>query len=197
LFKAFNAWDERTFYYVVLVCFLLAFYIATNFRRSRAGRALVAMRDNEQAGAAFGLTPVRVKLTAFVISGFIAAFAGGLYAFAESGAHYQSFPAQASLSLFAIVVFGGLGSPVGAVVGAIFIIGLQYFVLSGAASLLTTGAGILFMLVVAPGGIGQLLYGLRDTVLRAIARRRGIEVAALGGVEERIQPVIAGPVVPT
>jgi branched-chain amino acid transport system permease protein len=197
LFRHFNAWDERTFYYVVLGFFLFFFYIATNFRRSRAGRALVAMRDNEQAGAAYGFTPVKVKLTAFVVSGFIAAFAGGLYAFAERGAHWQSFPAQASLSLFAIVVFGGLGSPVGAVLGAIFIIGLQYFVLSGAASLLATGAGILVMLVVAPGGIGQLLYGLRDAILRAIARRHGMEVAALGGAEERTQPVITGPVLST
>lgn len=184
LFGRFNAWDERTMYYVVLAAFLLSFYMAVNFRRGRLGRALVAMRDNEQAGAAYGFTPLLVKLSAFVFSGFIAALAGGLYAFAERGAHWQSFPAQASLSLFAIVVFGGLGSPVGAVLGAALIISLQFFFLSGAAALLATGAGILLMLTLAPGGVGQLLYGARDTLLRWIAKRHGIDVPALQGTED-------------
>jgi len=191
LFGRFNAWNEQVFFYVVLAFFLLSWYLATNFRRGRLGRALVAMRDNEVAGTAYGLRPTAVKLITFALSGFLAALAGGLYAFSQGTAQVRTFGPEVSLFLFAIVVFGGLGSPAGATLGAVVVFGIQDFV-GGNYALLATGAGILLMLMVAPGGVGQVMYDARDGILRWIARRRGIDVPALAGAEERPPPVIVG-----
>ena len=180
LFGRFNAWDERVFYYAVLAAFLLTLYVVANFRRSRAGRALVAMRDNEVAGASFGFGATGVKLLAFTLAGFIAALAGALEAASQEGARYQNFSAETSLFIFAVVVFGGLGSPVGAALGAALVLGIQFFV-GGGYELLASGAGILFMLMLFPGGIGQLVYDARDALLRGIARKHGVDPGALGG----------------
>ena len=187
LFGIWNGYIERNFYWFVLAAFVASFVVATNFRRGRAGRSLVAMRDNEVAGSALGLTPMRLKLVAFVLSGFIAGIAGGLYGFTntvvlENTAITTSFPPAMGLFLFAIVVFGGLGSPAGAALGAAIIFGIQ--TIAGDYAFLATGAGILVMLYVCPAGLGQVLYDYRDSILREMARRRGIEVPALLGAED-------------
>ena len=180
IFGRFNGFDDRVYYYVCLAVFALSFLAVVNFRRSRRGRVLLAMRDNETGGAAFGFSPLRVKLAAFGLSGFIAALAGGLFAFqvnalgAGAGAT-KAFLPVVSISLFAIVVFGGLGSPVGATLGAGLIIGIQSLAndlnLQGL-DLLATGVGILLLLYAAPGGIGQVVYDARAAIVRAIVRRR-------------------------
>jgi len=192
----FNTYDETTFYYVVLAAFLLAFAAVVNFRRGRRGRLLVAMRDNEAAATALGYAPLRAKLAAFTLSGFIAALAGGLYAFQDTAIGSASpdrfFDPERSLFLFAIVVFGGLGSPVGAVLGAAVVAGIDYFAPAGW-DLLATGAGILVLLYVAPGGIGQVLYGIRDAIVRAVARRAAADATGPGdGAGRDAVPVGAG-----
>jgi branched-chain amino acid transport system permease protein len=179
LFGRFNTFDEKTFYYVALAIFAISFAAVVNFRRGRRGRALVAMRDNESAGAALGFTPLRAKLAAFLLSGFIAAVAGGLFAFQNtalgSGASSsKAFLPEIGVFLFAIVVFGGLGSPVGATLGAATIIGMQTLAtdlnISGL-QYLAGGLGIILLLYIAPGGLGQLVYDARDAMVRAIAAR--------------------------
>jgi branched-chain amino acid transport system permease protein len=180
IFGRFNGFDDRVYYYVCLAVFALCFTAVANFRRSRRGRLLVAMRDNEPGAAAFGHSPLRVRLAAFALSGFVAALAGGLFAFqinalgAGAGAS-KAFLPEVSISLFAIVVFGGLGSPVGATLGAAVILGIQSIAndlnLSGL-DLFASGIGILLLLYMAPGGIGQVVYDARDAVVRALVRRR-------------------------
>jgi branched-chain amino acid transport system permease protein len=180
VFGHFNGFDDRVYYYVCLAVFALSFLAVVNFRRGRRGRVLVAMRDNETGGAAMGFSPLRSKLAAFALSGFIAALAGGLFAFqvnalgAGAGAS-KAFLPVVSLSLFAIVVFGGLGSPVGATLGAAVILGIQSLAndlnLQGL-DLLATGVGILLLLYAAPGGIGQLVDDSRAALVRALVRRR-------------------------
>jgi len=202
IFGRFNAFDDRVYYYVCLAVFALCFLAVVNFRRSRRGRVLLAMRDNEPGGAAFGYSPLRVKLAAFALSGFIAALAGGLFAFqvnalgAGAGAS-KAFLPVVSISLFAIVVFGGLGSPVGATLGAGLILGVQSLAndlnLQGL-DLLATGFGILLMLYAAPGGIGQVVYDVRAAMVRAIVRRRERAPGAppLSPADEAAAAVVAG-----
>src|SRR6185312_4051065 len=76
------------------------------------------------------------------------------------------------------VVIGGLGSLPGVVLGAVYVWGVTYF-LPANYSLLATGIGILFILMIFPNGLGGIMYGLRDTILRRIAARRGMVVASL------------------
>jgi branched-chain amino acid transport system permease protein len=172
--------SETRYYYVALAGLGLALAAARNLRRARTGRVLIGTRDNERAAAAFGVNPTRAKLTAFAVSGFLAAFAGALSVHHQQGLLFTPYTPEESLRVFAMVVIGGLGSLPGAVVGAAYVQGLDSF--RGAfpeglrpfVALLGTGLGGLVVLTVLPGGLGGVLSGWRDRGLRAVARRRGL-----------------------
>ncbi|HEV3352272.1 MAG TPA: ATP-binding cassette domain-containing protein [Acidimicrobiales bacterium] len=174
----FNLDDPLTFYFVCVGALLVVIALARNFRRSRVGRAVVAVRDNERGAAAYAISPVRAKLTAFAFSGALAGFAGAFYAVALRGIPFSGFDPLLSVEVFTAVVVGGLGSIPGALLGAAYVEGAQYF-LTGSGRLLATGGGLLVLLMLAPGGLGELMYSLRDRLLRMIAARRGLSVPSL------------------
>jgi len=149
-----------------------------SLRRSRVGRALIATRDNEPAAEAATLNTTVTKLTAFVISGGIAGFAGVLFVLHQRGVNNGSFTADINVALFLMVVVGGAESLPGVVIGAIYIWGTQYY-LHGGYTLIASGLGILVLLIVLPEGLGGLLYRLRDALLRVLARHRHIAVLGL------------------
>jgi branched-chain amino acid transport system permease protein len=168
--------SSRAIYFVSLVTMALTFAAVHGIRRSRTGRVLIALRDNETATEAYGVSPVRAKLTAFAISGFLAAVAGAVVTH-----HQQAFivdDPEFSIGVFTAAVVGGLGSLLGALAGAFFWNG-TFFWLQGIWRLLASGIGVLLVLLVAPGGLAGLWYDLRDLTLRAIGRRRGIVEADL------------------
>src|SRR5205085_9247951 len=110
---------EKAMYEATFVGLLVAVLAVVNLRRSRFGRSVIAVRENEGAAAAVGLHGSRVKLAAFAVSGGLAGFAGGLYVVLQQGLQVDSFLPEASLRLFAVVVVGGLVSIGGVVVGAV------------------------------------------------------------------------------
>jgi ABC-type branched-subunit amino acid transport system ATPase component/ABC-type branched-subunit amino acid transport system permease subunit len=175
VFQRFDLNAPLTFYWFCLCGLVFALVVARNFRRSRAGRVVLAVRDNERAAAAFSVSPVRAKLTAFAVSGALAGFAGGLYVIAARGIGFSGFSPVTSLEVFTMVVVGGLASLPGALLGAVYVQSVEFF-LHGAAQLLATGAGLLFLLMVVPGGLGEVLYGARDWLLRRLALSRGLDV---------------------
>src|SRR3954447_1081800 len=164
----FNLEDPLTFYFVCVGGLLMVIALSRNFRRSRAGRAVLAVRDNERGAAAYAISPVRAKLTAFAFSGALAGFAGAFYAVALRGIPFSGFDPVLSVEVFTAVVVGGLGSIPGALLGAAYVEGAQYF-LTGSGRLLATGGGLLLLLMVVPGGLGEVMYSLRDRLLRMIA----------------------------
>jgi branched-chain amino acid transport system permease protein len=85
---------------------------------------------------------------------------------------------EQNLLVFTAAVVGGLGSLVGAVLGAVFLQGGGWF-LPTELQLLVTGAGVLVVLLVLPGGLGGLVFRWRDLWLRSVARRSGIVSASL------------------
>jgi ABC-type branched-subunit amino acid transport system ATPase component/ABC-type branched-subunit amino acid transport system permease subunit len=178
MLERFNLDDPLTFYFVCVGGLLVAIALARNFRRSRAGRAVLAVRDNERGASAYAINPVRAKLTAFAFSGALGGFAGAFYAVGLRGIPFSGFDPLLSVEVFTAVVVGGLGSIPGALLGAAYVEGAQYF-LTGAGRLLATGAGLLVLLMFVPGGLGEVMYALRDRLLRAIATRRGISVPSL------------------
>jgi branched-chain amino acid transport system permease protein len=169
---------DRQMYWFALAGLLLVIFGVQGLRASRTGRALIATRDNEQAAEAVTIDTMRVKLTGFVISGALAGFAGGIYVLHQRGLHSDAFASSVSLRLFSMVVIGGLGSLPGAVLGAIYVRGAEFFLRSSWA-LVASGAGILVLLLFLPEGLGGLVYQLRDRYLRWVARRRGIHVPSL------------------
>lgn len=178
LFGFIDTTSERSFYYVCFAGLLFALYVARNLRRSRWGRNLIAMRDNETQAQALGMRLTTSRLSAFAISGFIAALAGALYAYTEQSIDYARFNPIDSLTMFSMVVLGGMGSLAGPILGAVYVRGIQYF-LPSELQLFATGFGLLIILLVFPGGLGAVFYAIRDRFLRWVAERREILVPSL------------------
>jgi branched-chain amino acid transport system permease protein len=169
---------ETRYYYLTLAGFLLAVYAARSLRRTHAGRALIAVRENERAAQAYGVSATGSKLAAFALSGFLAAYAGGLFIHHQQSLGTGPFASEESLNAFTMVVIGGLGSVPGALLGAIYVRGTTWFLPSGF-RFFTGGVGLLVILMLIPGGFGSVLYQLRDGILRRVAARRRILVPSL------------------
>ncbi len=164
---------QGSYYTMCLIVLAVVLVLVALLQRSRLGRSFVAVRDNERAAAALGISPVRVKMTAFGISGAIAGIAGGLFVGLLTSTSPGDYPAAESLRVISIVVIGGLSSVAGALLGAFWVVGLpRLFDNSAEVALLTSGAGLLVLLLYFPGGLVQVCYSARDAAFAAIARRR-------------------------
>ncbi len=182
--------SPKNFYYFCLFILIFVVMVGRNFRSSRIGRAVLAVRDNDRMAAGYSISPTRMKLLAFGLSGALAGLAGGLYVVGVNGMPYQGFTADVSQTVFALAVVGGLTSVGGGILGAIYVYGAQYY-LNGAWVSLVTGAGILIVLMFFPGGIAQACYSLRDMWIRYILRRRHMLVPGITEGEAREIPKYA------
>ncbi|MDY7099742.1 MAG: ABC transporter permease [Actinomycetota bacterium] len=165
-------------YYVMLAALVLALVALVGIRRSRTGRVLLAQRDNERAAEAFSIDVVRAKLTAFALSGFLAAAAGALFVHHQQALGSSPYAPGENLGVFTMAVVGGITSLPGALLGAVYLQGVQWF-LPVQWQFLASGVGVLAVLMVLPAGLGGLLFQLRDAALRRVADRRGILVPSL------------------
>ncbi|MEY2476041.1 MAG: branched-chain amino acid transport system permease protein livM [Actinomycetota bacterium] len=181
LFGKFDLETEHTYYYVVLVLFGLTVASLRSLRNSRSGRVLVATRDNVRAAQAFGISPVRARLSAFALSGFIAAMAGGVYFFHQHGISTTLLETPRNLLVFSMAIIGGLGSVPGALLGSGYLMLLQNSSLLGSSQsqFLASGVGLLLILMVFPAGLSGILYDIRDALLRRYAKSRGLIVPSL------------------
>jgi branched-chain amino acid transport system permease protein len=176
--------DQRTFFYVTLVFLGLTVAGVRGMRRSRTARALIACRENEAAAQAFGINLLRARLGAFAVSGFIAAFAGGVFAYSQYGVNASNFGHTQSIKMFLMVVIGGLGSITGPLIGAAYV-GFSEIIgtnLLPDLPLFTDGAlglASVVLLLFAPGGLGEVVFGIRDAMLRRVADRHRIDVPSL------------------
>lgn len=177
-----GTWDYSAttegMYQLCLGAFLLVAGAVLGIRRSRTGRVLVALRENERGVQAYGVSAVGAKLTAFAISGFFAAVAGVLLVNHNGQFTLGLFPESENLVVFTAAVVGGLGSILGAIFGAVFLKGGQWF-LQDEWRLFASAIGVLIVLLLLPGGLGGAFFRLRDLWLRWVARRREIVVPSL------------------
>ncbi len=165
-------------YYVAVAALALVLVAVRGVRRTRTGRVLLALRENEAATQIYGISPLRAKLTGFALSGSVAAFAGGLFAYNLRIYTASSFEPGDSIEVFVMGVIGGLGSLAGGVIGAVYLQGMGWF-LPGEWVFFASGVGVLIVLLVVPSGIGGLFFWVRDQWLRWVAARRGIVVPSL------------------
>ena len=107
------------YYLFTLVVFGLTALAVTNIRKGKTGLALAAMRDSPVGVASLGSSVARLKFIAFCASAFIAGFAGALFSAAGGQASPTSFFTLQSLLILALAVIGGIGSWIGALVGAV------------------------------------------------------------------------------
>lgn len=178
LFGRIDISSPTALYYVCLVFLGLALAGLAGVRRSRTGRVLVALRDNERAAQAYGISAVKAKLTAFAISGFVAAAAGSVFVHHQQALGTQPYQPFENLVIFATVVVGGITSLPGAVLGALYFQSAKWL-LPGEWQALASGVGVVLVLLILPRGLGGLVFSLRDHYLRSVARRKGIVVPSL------------------
>jgi branched-chain amino acid transport system permease protein len=112
-------------YYVILIFVVVLGFAVRNLLRTRYGRCLVAVRDNDRAADAMGMHPGFTKVYAFALSGFFAGVAGALHAYLWRGVGFESFTLHHSISYLAMAIVGGLGTLVGSFLGPAAILMLE------------------------------------------------------------------------
>ncbi len=162
-------------WYLVLLFALPLFLYAKRLLTTRAGRAFRAVRDNDLSARVAGVDLTRTKLFAFALSAFYAGVAGGLLAGLYKAVTPEYFPLSVSIQYLAMVIVGGAGTVLGAVLGAFFVLlipevlnsyvgalGPQYAATLAAWRNVAFGLLILAFLILEPLGLVGLWGRLRD-----------------------------------
>ena len=100
------------------VLILITLFVILNFVRSRTGRAVLAIRDNRIAAESVGISVMKYKMIAFVISTTLAGMAGALYGLNLTGLSAVKFNFNTSILVLVFVVLGGLGNMLGSIIAA-------------------------------------------------------------------------------
>jgi ABC-type branched-subunit amino acid transport system ATPase component/ABC-type branched-subunit amino acid transport system permease subunit len=165
--------SQRAYYFVVLAITVVVVAAVGRLRRSGIARTTIAVRDNPETAAAYTISAARTKLRAFALAGFLASLGGALFAAnVQTIPNDRFFTVNDSLQLVAVVVIGGIGSVGGAVIGAVFVLGLPaLFPDNDIVPLLSSSIGVLLLLMYFPGGFVQVGYALRDLIVRTVEKR--------------------------
>jgi branched-chain amino acid transport system permease protein len=188
--------DLRAYYYLCVVAAAFAVFTAARLRRTRTARLLIAMRENERMAQAYGINLVRTRLIAFAVSGGMAGFAGVLYVVQQRSVTGDAYGPQLSVSLFLLALLGGLGSVYAVLAGAVYFAITATLFPGALGTLLSSGIGVLVVMLFFPAGLGAMAYSVRDAWLRRIAQRYRIYVPTLAGDrlkrgEEALVPIAA------
>ena len=106
--------------YICLIVLALLFVFDWRLMKSKAGRAILAIRDDEKVASSFGISVTGYKLLAFILSGIYAGLAGALYAFQIGNVVAAPFTLALALTFVLMAVVGGLGNRVGVMIGGAF-----------------------------------------------------------------------------
>lgn len=149
-----------SYYFLCLAVLLVVWYVDWRFTRSKAGRAVAAVRENEQVAASYGIPVAQYKLLAFVLSGIFVGLAGSLVAHQVTQVSPQTFDFRLALFFVILTVVGGLRSRPGIVLWAAVLTIVPTLFQGGSAPFVTealSSALLVVVLVFKPGGIGQLI----------------------------------------
>ncbi|MCK8540175.1 high-affinity branched-chain amino acid ABC transporter permease LivM [Yersinia ruckeri] len=141
-------------YLVALLLVILTLFVINRLLRMPLGRAWEALREDEIACRSLGLSPTRIKLTAFTISAAFAGFAGTLFAARQGFVSPESFTFVESAFVLAIVVLGGMGSQFAVILAAILLVVSRELMRDlNAYSMLLLGALMVLMMIWRPQGL--------------------------------------------
>ncbi|HGM7036620.1 TPA: high-affinity branched-chain amino acid ABC transporter permease LivM [Serratia marcescens] len=147
--------DRIVFLYLVaLLLVVLTLFVINRLLRMPLGRAWEALREDEIACRSLGLSPTRIKLTAFTISAAFAGFAGTLFAARQGFVSPESFTFVESAFVLAIVVLGGMGSQFAVILAAILLVVSRELMRDlNEYSMLLLGALMVLMMIWRPQGL--------------------------------------------
>jgi branched-chain amino acid transport system permease protein len=149
--------SDFAYYYFLLVLFLALAWMTRNLRTSFTGRSMMALRMSAVAAQCAGISRARHIILAFALSAFLTGVSGGLYASLIGRLSTETFSLSASLSFLTMAVIGGLGSEVGALLGAAFLAAapevLRQF---KDAEMVIYGAILVLCMLFLPGGLAGI-----------------------------------------
>jgi branched-chain amino acid transport system permease protein len=166
---------EETYFYLVLAFVILMFLGAANLMRTRDGRALVAVRDHYLSAEIMGINLAYYRTLSFGIASFYAGIGGALYAHHLLFVSVEAFNILFSIQFLSMVIIGGLGSIMGSLMGAAFMVALPELVQAGADAIagsavdralkiggnisflreMAIGAAIILFLIFEPDGLAR------------------------------------------
>jgi len=169
------------FYYIVLFFLVVGLWLVKNLFRCKYGRALMAIRDNDISAEVAGIPVFRYKILSFVISSFYAGVAGGLFGILLRSVGPDTFGLDRSIEYLAMVIIGGMGTVLGSILGAAFLVFIPEFlnwlvgflsnltdnpnavvILFSPLKMMVLGFLIMFFIHVEPTGLAGIWRRIRD-----------------------------------
>jgi branched-chain amino acid transport system permease protein len=152
--------DARAWYFVLLAAAAATVLVGVNLVRSRTGRAWRAIHGREAVAEALGISVPRAKLSAFVVSSTITAVAGCLFAYYRGFVSTEAFSLFLTIQYVAMVIIGGLGSVLGALLGTVFVVLFPYVIEGTMATLGLADrlASVVFAVNYAAFGLLMILF---------------------------------------
>ncbi len=149
-----DLYAPRAVYWLTLAVTVGLALLQTRLLGSHLGRTLRAIRDDDVAARAYGISLNRYKGLAFAFGGFGAGISGAITAHLYSYINFETFDAQLSLLALAMVILGGMGNVLGAVVGAVALVGLpELFRVTAEYRVLIYGVALLLLIRFRPQGL--------------------------------------------
>jgi branched-chain amino acid transport system permease protein len=160
--------SDRGILLLLIVIAAFGVLAAAGIRRSRLGRAFVAIAGSENAARALGIEVAHYKLMAFMISAFYAGIAGSLFVYAVGFVSPEVFGLHMVVLAFTMLYVGGIGTFAGPALGALIVTLLpETFRTFNEYQDLAYGAVLILILIYAPGGIASL-----PQLLSSLSRRK-------------------------
>jgi branched-chain amino acid transport system permease protein len=154
LFSISGPEKPQRLFYVVLICCLLAIFVAMRLKNSRLGRAWMAVREDEDVAEAMGINLVQTKLLAFATGAAFSGVSGAIAATNLGTIYPHSFGLLISINILALIIVGGMGSIPGVILGSLVLVGLPELLREFSEfRLLVYGAVLIFMMLQRPEGL--------------------------------------------
>lgn len=158
-------YDRKVFFIICFVMVLITLFVVQNLIRSKHGRAITAIRDNEIAAKATGINVTKYKLIGFIVAAIFAGFAGVLLSYSQQTVKSDTFDYNYSIEMLVVVVLGGMGNITGSLVAATAITVINTFLqtnLSDNLAVLKDLIYALILIVIVVYSNSPKLKGFRD-----------------------------------
>ena len=153
-FFGFQMVKPQHIYYLLLAGIILVIFISLRLKKSKIGRAWMAMREDEDVAQAMGINLVATKLLAFATGAGFSALSGAIFASKIGSVYPHSFNVFISINVVCIVIIGGIGSLPGIVVGAAVLMGLPELLREFAEyRMFVYGVALVIVMLLRPEGL--------------------------------------------